>query len=37
VFHILGRHHIEPARLTEAAKLGADGSVTYPASETQSM
>jgi len=33
VFHILGRHHIEPARLTEAAKIGADGSVTYPAHE----
>jgi uncharacterized protein (DUF488 family) len=31
VFHILGPGHIEPARLTEAAKLQADGTLTYPA------
>jgi uncharacterized protein (DUF488 family) len=31
VFHILGPAHIEPARLTEAAKLQADGTLTYPA------
>lgn len=31
VFHILGRHHMEPARITEAAKLGAFGTITYPA------
>jgi uncharacterized protein (DUF488 family) len=31
VFHILGPHHVDPARLTEAARLGADGTMTYPA------
>jgi uncharacterized protein (DUF488 family) len=31
VFHILGRHRIEPARLTDAARLGPDASLTYPA------
>ena len=30
VFHILGRGHVEPARLTEGARPGADG-VVYPA------
>lgn len=30
VFHILGRGHIEPARMTEAARAGASG-LTYPA------
>lgn len=31
VFHILTAHRIEPARLTGAAEIGADGSLTYPA------
>ena len=31
VFHILGPGRIEPARLTEAAKPGAEGTLTYPA------
>jgi uncharacterized protein (DUF488 family) len=31
VFHILGRHRIEPARLTDAARSGPDASLTYPA------
>jgi uncharacterized protein (DUF488 family) len=31
VFHILGKHRIEPARITPAAETGADGSVIYPA------
>jgi uncharacterized protein (DUF488 family) len=31
VFHILAQRHIEPAHLTEAAKLQADGSLIYPA------
>jgi uncharacterized protein (DUF488 family) len=30
VFHILGRHHMEPARITDGAKLGAFGTITYP-------
>ena len=30
VFHILGRGHVEPARMTEAAKPQVDGSLTYP-------
>ena len=30
VFHILGAHHVEPARLTPAARVGADGTLTYP-------
>ena len=30
VFHILGRHHVEPARMTQGAKLGAFGTITYP-------
>ena len=30
VFHILGRKHIEPAYLTEGAKLGPGGTLTYP-------
>jgi uncharacterized protein (DUF488 family) len=30
VFHILGRGRIEPARMTAAARLGPDGSLTYP-------
>jgi uncharacterized protein (DUF488 family) len=31
VFHILGRNRIEPARLTDAAKAGREGSLIYPA------
>ncbi len=31
VFHILGTNRIESARLTDAAKPGPDGSLTYPA------
>jgi uncharacterized protein (DUF488 family) len=30
VFHILGPHHLEPARLTPAAVVSADGILTYP-------
>ena len=30
VFHILGRKHIEQAHLTEGAKLGPGGTLTYP-------
>jgi len=30
VFHILGRGHVDPAHMTEAAKPGADG-LAYPA------
>jgi uncharacterized protein (DUF488 family) len=31
VFHILGRHQIEPAHMTDAAKPGPAGILTYPA------
>jgi uncharacterized protein (DUF488 family) len=31
VFHILDENHIEPARLTEAANPGSEGSLIYPA------
>jgi uncharacterized protein (DUF488 family) len=31
VFHILGRNHIEPAQMTEAARSGPAGALTYPA------
>jgi uncharacterized protein (DUF488 family) len=31
VFHILGAGHIEPARMTPAARLGPAGALTYPA------
>jgi len=31
VFHILGPRRIVPARMTAAAQLGPDGSLTYPA------
>jgi uncharacterized protein (DUF488 family) len=31
VFHILGRHLIEPAHMTDAAKPGPAGILTYPA------
>jgi hypothetical protein len=30
VFHILGPNHVEGARITDGAKLGAAGSLTYP-------
>ena len=30
VFHILGPGHPEPAHLTPAARLGTDGTLTYP-------
>jgi uncharacterized protein (DUF488 family) len=31
VFHILGRGRLEPARLTESAQPGANGTLVYPA------
>ncbi len=31
VFHILGRNHVEPARLTPAARRNPDGVLSYPA------
>jgi uncharacterized protein (DUF488 family) len=31
VFHILSADRVEPARMTEAAKTGADGSLVYGA------
>jgi uncharacterized protein (DUF488 family) len=30
VLHIIGRNHIEPARLTDGARLGPNGAVFYP-------
>lgn len=30
VFHILGRDHVEQAQITEGAKLGSNGMLTYP-------
>jgi uncharacterized protein (DUF488 family) len=33
VLHILGQGRIEPARMTAAARLGLDGSLTYPAAD----
>jgi uncharacterized protein (DUF488 family) len=30
VFHILGKGHIEPARLTTAARAGSHGTLIYP-------
>ena len=33
VLHILGQGRIEPARMTAAARLGPDGSLTYPAAD----
>ena len=33
VFHILGPGRIVPARMTAAAQLGQDGSLTYPAGD----
>jgi uncharacterized protein (DUF488 family) len=34
VFHILGAHHTEPAKLTEGAQVRADGTVVYPGAPT---
>ena len=31
VFHILGKNHVEPAKINVAAELGPAGSLTYPA------
>ncbi|MEA2782655.1 MAG: hypothetical protein QOK29_4199 [Rhodospirillaceae bacterium] len=31
VFHIFGPDHVEPARLTRAARPGPEGTLTYPA------
>jgi len=31
VFHIMGPHHVDPARMTEAARREPDGRLTYPA------
>ena len=31
VFHILGRDHVDPARITERAKVGSGGIISYPA------
>jgi uncharacterized protein (DUF488 family) len=31
VFHILGRHRVEQARMTDAARRGPVGTLTYPA------
>ena len=36
VLHILAQRHIEPAHLTEAAKVQPDGSLVYPAGESRS-
>ncbi len=33
VIHILGEGNLEPARLTEAAVIGPDGVITYPAAQ----
>jgi uncharacterized protein (DUF488 family) len=30
VFHILGKSHVEPARMTDAAQQQADGTLIYP-------
>jgi uncharacterized protein (DUF488 family) len=30
VFHILGPNHVERAHMTEGARLGAAGALTYP-------
>ncbi len=34
VFHILGPHHVAPARLTQAAQPGPDGTIVYPGAPT---
>jgi uncharacterized protein (DUF488 family) len=31
VFHILGHGHVDPARITERAKVGSGGIISYPA------
>ena len=36
VFHLMGRDKIEPARLTEGARIQASGAVTYPAGQSES-
>jgi uncharacterized protein (DUF488 family) len=33
VIHIMGEGHLEEARMTEAAKIGADGVIAYPAAQ----
>ena len=33
VFHLLGKDRVEPARMTEAAAIAADGSLTYAAQQ----
>ncbi len=33
VIHIMGEGHLEPARMTDAAVIGADGVITYPAAQ----
>jgi uncharacterized protein (DUF488 family) len=35
VFHILASHHIERAKMTDAAKVNSAGTVTYPAGFAQ--
>jgi len=35
VFHLIGKDRIEPARLTEAARPGPDGSLIYAAENTR--
>ena len=34
VFHIVGPHHTEPAKLTEGAQVRPDGTVVYPGAPT---
>ena len=36
VFHILGSHHIEKAQMTDAARVNATGTLTYPAGMAES-
>ncbi len=36
VFHLMGRDKIEPARLTEGARIEASGAVIYPARQSAS-
>ncbi len=33
VIHIMGEGHLEPGRMTEAAIIGADGVIAYPAAQ----
>ena len=37
VFHLMGRDKIEPAKLTEGARIQASGAVTYPARKPASQ